>query len=323
MKLQQIVLLPAFLLISSCNDSPGNSRNAEVIQIEIDNQISQQIRVTSATGTRAGKVNPIEVRIGLMNTGAAPQQILLDSRWLDSKGGFYGGSQRVLMLAAGQSQTMYEGTQSRLVTQYQATLKTTQKSQDQLLSDTLASNKLPIATGYGMTFSSTPASEQIPVWSIRGVANGLPFDAKTLAFRTNDKGQWKLEISDRAFDPVKGIAIARIDHPDVQTVYIDLPETPARGKVFQQKMQYGGGMFQIKSRADSQGSTSWNTLLAYKIEITDWQKGVSIHFTCGKPKLGKASGRLYISFKGSENMIKNSWISGTFKDAVILYCGDS
>lgn len=128
--------------------------------------------------------------------------------------------------------------------------------------------------------------------------------------------------SDRPFDPVKGIGIARIDNPDVQTVYIDLPEAPDNGKVFQQEMQYGGGMFQIKPRADSRSTTSWNTSLAYKIVITDWQKGVSTHLSCGRPESGKAAGRLYISFSGSEDQIKNSWISGTFKDAVILYCGD-
>ena len=277
----------------------------------------------SATGTQAGKINPIEVQITIKNTGASPQQILLEGRWLDSKGGFNGGSQRVLMLAAGQSQTIHEGTRSRRVTSYEARLEATQKSQDQLLSETLANNNPPIAKGYGMSFSKTPASEQIPPWSLRGVANGLPFDAKTLTFRTDDKGQWKLEISDRAFDSIKGIAMARIDHPDVQTVYINLPEAPAKGKVFQQKMQYGGGMFQIKPKADSQSTTSWNTSLAYKIEITDWQKGASTHFSCGRPKSGKASGRLYISFNGSENQIKDSWISGAFKDAVILYCGDS
>ena len=174
-----------------------------------------------------------------------------------------------------------------------------------------------------MTFSTTPALEQIPPWSVRGVANGLPFDAKTLTFRTDAKGQWKLEISDRAFNSITGIAIERLDHPDVQTVYINLSEAPAKGKVFQQEMQYGGGMFQIKPQADSQGTTSWNTSLAYKIEISDWQKGLSTHISCGRPKSGKAAGRLYISFEGSENQIRNSWISGTFKDAVILYCGDA
>ena len=317
-------LLLAFFLISSCSDSPSENRSTDSIQIKIDNQISQQIHVMSTTGTHVGKVNPVEVQITIKNISASPQQVLLDGRWLDSKGGFNGGSQRVLMLQAGQSQTIQEGTRSSRVTRYEVKLTATKKSQDQLLSETLASNELPIAKGYGMTYSTTPASEETPYWSVRGVANGLPFDAKTMIFRTNEKGQWRLVINDRTFNPVKSnIGIVRIDHPDVQTVYIDLPDEPARGKVFQQKMQYGGGMFQIKPKADSQGTTSWNTSLAYKIEITDWQKGVSTRFSCGRPKTGKATGKLYISFEGSENQIKNSWISGTFKDAIILYCGNS
>ena len=320
MSVQRVVLLLVFFVFSACTDSPGSSQNAVRFQVEIDNQISQQIQILSATGTPAGKVNPIEVEIALKNTGTTPQQVLLDGRWLDAKGGFRGGSQRVLMLAAGQSLTVHDGTRSRDAIRYQARLTATDNSQDQLLSETLASNELAIAKGHGMTFSSTPASEQIPPWSVRGVANGLSFDANTLTFRTDAKGRWKLEISDRAFDPVKGIAMARLDHPDVQTVYIDLPESPAKGKVFQQEMQYGGGIFQIKPTADSQGTTSWNTSLAYKIEISDWQKEESTHFSCGRPKTGTAAGRLYISFEGSEGQIKNSWISGAFEDAVILYC---
>lgn len=174
-----------------------------------------------------------------------------------------------------------------------------------------------------MTYSDTPATEKIPDLPIRGVANGSPFEAKTVTFRADDKDNWKMAISDRAFDPVTGIAMERLENPDVQTVYINLPETPTVAKVFNQTMQYGGGMFQIKPRSNSQGTTSWNTLLAYKIEINDWQKGKPTHLSCGRPKLGKASGKLYISFKGSEDNIKNSWISGAFKDATILYCGDT
>ncbi len=324
MKLQLIVLLSTSLFISSCSDSGSNSQSAGKLQVKIDNQVSQQIKIISATGTLKGKVNPIEAQISLKNISASPQQILLKGQWLDFKGGFNGGGQRILTLAADESQTINEGTRSSRVTSYQVTLEATQQTQEQLLSETLASNKLAIATGYGMTFSETPSTEKIPALPIRGVANGQAFEGKTLIFRTDDKGQWKLEISDRAFDVVKGIAMARSEHSDVQTVFINLPETPAADKIIQQEMQYGGGMFQIKPAADSQTTTSWNSSLAYKIEISDWQKGTSTHHSCGRPKLGKASGKLYISFKGSsESKIKNSWISGAFKDATILYCGDS
>jgi len=76
-------------------------------------------------------------------------------------------------------------------------------------------------------------------------------------------------------------------------------------------MQYGGGIFQINPKPDSRSTTSWNTSLAYKIEIPDWQKEAGSSFTCSRPETGKAAGRLFISFKGSEDSITNSWISGT------------
>lgn len=323
MKQYQKTLLLFLFLISSCSDSNGN--NSGPIQVEIENQANQQIQIVSSTSTKSGKTNPIEIQITIKNNSSSQKQLLLDGRWLDSKGGFNGSSQRVLKLNAGKSLTIVEGTRSSRVTHYQASLKDSNKTQEQLLNETLASNKQVIATGYGMTYSTTAATEKIPDLPIRGIANGLPFEAKTLTFRTDEKGNWKLEISDQSFDSKKGITMARIDHPDVQTIYINLSETPANNKTLKQKMQYGGGMFQIKPKADSQSTTSWNTSLSYKIEITNWQKSESTHFSCGRPKVGKAAGRLYISFEGSEDKgkIKNSWISGAFKDATILYCGDS
>lgn len=68
-------------------------------------------------------------------------------------------------------------------------------------------------------------------------------------------------VSEQIFDPIKGLAMVRSEYHDIQTVYT---EVPAKGKVFQQEMQYGSGLFQIKSTVNSQSNTSWNTLLAYK-----------------------------------------------------------
>ncbi len=320
MRLRQIIPLLLFFVVASCNDSPGTNQNSDSVQIAIDNRISQQIQIVSATGTQAGKVNPVEVQITLNNTSESTQQVLWEAQWLDSEGGAKGGSQRVLMFAPGQSQTILDGTRSPNVSRYEVILTNTQKSQDQLLTEMLATNPA-IAKGNGMAFSSNPVSEKIPAWSVRGVANGQPFDAKTIIFRTLGNGQWRLAISDRAFDPVnEGLGVARIDHPDVQTVNVSIASAPVMGKVFQQDMQYGGGMFQIKPSADSEGTTSWNTSLAYIITITDGPEEIGSYSSCARPKPGKISGTLYISFQGSEVQIKNSWVSGTFKDAVILYC---
>ncbi len=320
-RLQQFIPILLWLLVAGCNDSPEGSQRSGGMKVTIDNQVSQQIQVVSATGTKAGKVNPVEVRITLKNVSTTPQQVLFVGQWLDSKGGRNGGSQRVLKLAAGHTETITEGTRSKRVTHYKVRLSTTEKSQDQLLTEMLASNA-PIAKGNGMTYSDTPASEKIPEWSVRGVANSRPFDAKTIIFQALGNGQWTLAISDRAFDPVKeGLGIGRLNYPDVQTVNVNLASAPIKDTVFEQDMQYGGGMFQIKPSADSKGTTSWNTSLAYIITITDGPEVINSHTACGRPKPGKISGTLYISFEGSEAQIKNSWISGTFQDAVILYCG--
>jgi len=88
-------------------------------------------------------------------------------------------------------------------------------------------------------------------------------------------------------------------------------------------MSYGGGIFQIKPSPSAFETTSWNTSIAYYIEITNWDKGPSSGTSCNSMQalIGAASGRLYISFQGSEHGLENSWISGVFKDAPIVYCG--
>jgi hypothetical protein len=169
-KLFQFILLISFFLISSC----GTSQNAEAIQVKIDNQISQYIKIISAT-SRTGKTNPIEVDITLKNIATTPQQVLLKGRWLDSKGGFNGGAERVLKFAAGQSQTITEVKRSPRVASFNVNLKATEKSQTQLLNESLVSNTRMVAKGYGMTYSDTPATEKIPDLPIRGVANRSAF----------------------------------------------------------------------------------------------------------------------------------------------------
>lgn len=157
MKQHQNILLLFLFLISSCSDSNGN--NSDAIQVNIENQDSQHIQIVSSTSTKSGNVNPIEVQITLKNISSSQQQLLLDGRWLDSEDGFNGGSQRIIKLEAGQSLTIVEGTRSSRVTRYQASLYVSNKTQGQVLSEALTSNKQVIAT------------EKIPNLPIRGVAN--------------------------------------------------------------------------------------------------------------------------------------------------------
>ncbi len=158
MKQYKYILLLFLFLISSCSDSNGNDSGA--IQVDIKNQASQQIQIVSSTSTKTGKVNPVEVQITLKNNSSSQQQLLLDGRWLDSNGGFNGGSQRIIKLEAGQSLSIVEGTRSSRVTRYQASLNVSNKTQGQVLNEALASNKQVIATGYGMTYSTTPSTEK-------------------------------------------------------------------------------------------------------------------------------------------------------------------
>jgi len=184
-------------------------------------------------------------------------------------------------------------------------------------------NGQQVAQGYGMTYSETALDEVIPALPMFGFANGQPFNAGTVVFRQDHKGAWHLEVSDHDFDPVKGVAFGRIENKDLQTIYITLPSEPAPGVELGRAMEYGGGYFQIKQPPESTSTTSWNTSFAYKLEIDEWKKEDSRVGSCGVPELGSASGRLFASFKGSEEegRVRNSWVSGQFTNAAIIYCG--
>jgi hypothetical protein len=196
-----------------------------------------------------------------------------------------------------------------------------------LLANTLVKPERQIAEGYGMTYSETAGDEVIPALPIKGVANNRVFVAKTIVFRHGLEGKWKLEISDYEFDALQGVANARFEKKDIQTIYINFDQEPVAGDKILREMAYGGGYFQLKKSSSSMDTTSWNTSIAYAIEITGWNKGAShpeswLAGTCSSPDIGKASGKLYISFKGSDIGYPNAWVSGAFNDVMIIYCGE-
>jgi hypothetical protein len=172
-----------------------------------------------------------------------------------------------------------------------------------------------------MTYSKTAADEIIPALPIGGFANGEAFQGKTVVFVQGLSDKWRLEISDHLFDVLKGAGFARYEQKGLQTIYINLPREPSIGDRLVREMSYGGGYFQIKPSPTANNTTSWNTSIAYAIEITDWNRGASGEGPCSRQEVGSASGKLYISFKGSEFGLANSWVSGAFNDAPILYCG--
>ncbi len=319
-----LLIFVAFVLIFILfrNEDALNSTSGIKIQIELSQDLAGDIQIVSTVGKRPGDFNPVETVITLKNTSDTEKRILATGKWQDARGGSFGGISSVRTLVPGRLETFQTGTNSRNVSVYKFSLALTDKTEDELLTESLASKDVQIADGYGMTYTETPTGT-IPLWTPRGVANGEAFQAQTIMFRQDHFPDWRLSISDRQFDVLIGAGIERSTQKDLQTIYINLPHEPTTGSIFEQEMSYGGGIFQIKPSPSAVETTSWNTSIAYYIEITNWNKGPSSGTTCNSMQalIGTASGRLYISFQGSEHGLENSWISGVFEDAPIVYCG--
>jgi len=176
------------------------------------------------------------------------------------------------------------------------------------------STPAPVAAqSSGPGFTETPTFDKIPKGIIKGIANGRPFEAKTVLFEPS-LGKWCLVISDMALsDPLDLLT-------EGQSINIDLPEPPATGKKWSREMKYGDGYFQVQKTDKADDTTSWNADNAYVLEITRWDvkpytedEGM---FQVG----GKASGRVYIVYKGAFDM-KDSWAAGIFTDVPVRYMG--
>ena len=333
MKKTVLALIATLFFLFSCSNDDTNSNitlrtktiitsdSEIVINVAIAGELEDDIRIDHAQGKKPGVANAVESTITVTNETNLKKEILVKGNWFDSRGNGYGGNSNILILAPKQSETLKTGTQSKNVTAYNVSIALNTKTQDELLTDAMSNTSRRIAEGYGMTFSETATDEIIPALPIRGFANGEAFQGQTVAFRQGTSGKWRLEISDTAFDVLKGVGYARFEQKNLQTIYINLAQEPAVGNKLGKEMSYGGGYFQIRTSPSSKETTSWNTSIAYAIEIAGWNKEASVDGPCGNPDLGSASGKLYISFKGSELSFANSWVSGEFKDVPIIYCG--
>ena len=317
------------LLIVSCRDdvsnvrpseSAGNKISHQEISIEIPPPLEERIKTTSSELLNPGKNNRLEANVTLQNISAENLSLVARGTWLDSSGNRYGGTTQQIDLTAGEELTLFAASRSRNASFFRLILEQSESTNEELALEPLTDPSIRIAEGYGMTFSKTAEDEVIPNLPIRGVANGQTFKAETVFFAQGLENRWRIEISDRSYDVKQGVAMARIDYPDVQTVYINFDKEPQPGDTLVQKMSYGGGYFQIKPSAEANNSTSWNTSLAYAIYIDSWEKMPSGQQPCGQPALGSASGKLYISFMGSGMGPSNSWVSGQFVDVPIVYC---
>ena len=254
------------------------------------------------------------------NLSGTAGAVEVEGSWKNDTDRGYGTVRSTLEIAAGATVEFRAGTRSDAASRFLASVQPLESGglppEDAALLEAAAGG----AQGYGVAYTPTPTLAEIPVWSVRGLANGAVFHAKTLFFAPFENG-WRLEIHDREFDPMRGTAIPRTDHPDLQSIYIDLPSQPAGGKVFQQSLAYGSGYFQIKPAADSQQTTSWNSLVAWAIEITTWKAGPWREGGETFQRAGSASGRLYICFHGPQGQIRDSFVAGEFSDVPIIYFG--
>jgi len=109
---------------------------------------------------------------------------------------------------------------------------------------------------------------------------------------------------------------------DSETINLtDLPQAMAVGVYEQSIDEMGGGYFQIRQKEDPTRTTSWNTNLAYVLEITKWEVRPWDAEGSIFQDAGRASGRVVAVFRGREGGFANSWVAGTFEDAVVRYMG--
>lgn len=163
------------------------------------------------------------------------------------------------------------------------------------------------------TWTDSPELAHIPDHPIRGSADGEPFEARTVLIEPGYKS-WKISIHDRALNAPTGLLMGS------QHVDVNLEEAPAAGKTLKREMSYGGGYWQIARPDDPKKTTSWNASNAYVIEFTKWDVKPWDPDGDTFQEAGRASGKLAVVYKGGGDF-ENSWVAGTFEDAVVRYMG--
>lgn len=149
---------------------------------------------------------------------------------------------------------------------------------------------------------------------VRGEANGKEFVVKTIIFQPSYTGNWKVDfIDEKVEDPVE-IMI------EGQSFNMDLNKKPGKGVVISHPMEFGDGALQIRKTDNPEETTSWNSDNAWVLKITKWDvkpwNPEGDVFQVG----GTASGKIAVCYKGSAGFA-NSWIAGTFTDAIVRYMG--
>jgi hypothetical protein len=176
---------------------------------------------------------------------------------------------------------------------------------------------VPLAPGQVPQFAwtETPAFNQIPATPVGGMANGRAFTAAAVIFEPGSDS-WRMMIRDKPLGEPTAVATGG------QSVNLDLPEAPTGPGNWMRPMEYGGGYFQIGNDPQNpESTTSWNADNAWALEITQWQ--VAEYNPSGSmfQQAGVASGRIAVCYKGGGS-IQNSWVAGTFQNAIVRYMGE-
>ena len=169
----------------------------------------------------------------------------------------------------------------------------------------------PPPTSFAWT--EAPALDMIPAGPIHGEANGKPFTVQSVYLEPSF-GKWELVLAEKKLDsPTDMIGLTRAVHVEV--------DKPAAGQKYAHEMSYGGGFFQVQKGDKLDDTTSWNAENAWVLEITKWD--VKPYDKNGDmfQQAGTASGRIAVCYKGYGDF-KNSYVAGTFEDAVVRYMGE-
>lgn len=164
-------------------------------------------------------------------------------------------------------------------------------------------------------YTETPQLDDVPNTPVAGNANGREIEIQTVVFQPRFDS-WSMTLSTAELDRPTGILPGMAEAVNIT----DLPQELAAGTYTHAIDESGGGFFQIQ-KPDEEGTTSWNTRMAYVLQITEWN---------GRPydpegsmfqEAGTASGKVVAVFRGNDRDFANSWVAGTFDDAIVRYMG--
>ena len=159
-----------------------------------------------------------------------------------------------------------------------------------------------------------PTAKDVTKGPVTGSGNGHKFDVKAVVIEA-DYNDWELTLT----DTVPSSPTGYVSGTEYIRIGFSKDEGKLKSKTFSKKMKYGDGFFQIIDRTDPSHTTSWNADNAFYIEFTSWDVKPWDEKTKGAQVAGKASGKIYIGYKGRDGGFKDSGASGEFKDAQVRY----